>query len=113
MVLLLVTAPWLLGRGVTAGALVGALAYLTQSLLPALQHLMHGLGAAGTRLAVVLRRLTLPGRLRARRHAPRPARRRRRRPCMLRGLPQAVIDTAPAKTARARSRPASAALELS
>lgn len=58
LVLLLVTTPWLLDRGVTPGALVGALAYLTQSLLPALQDLVHGLGASGSRLAVVLRRLT-------------------------------------------------------
>ncbi|UNO42345.1 ATP-binding cassette domain-containing protein [Streptomyces sp. MST-110588] len=57
LVLLLVTAPWLLERGVTAGALVGALAYLSQSLLPALHSLMHGLGTSGTRLGVVLRRL--------------------------------------------------------
>ncbi|GAA0398107.1 ABC transporter ATP-binding protein [Streptomyces luteireticuli] len=60
VVLLLVSAPWLLGRGVTPGALVGALAYLTQSLLPALQDLVHGVGTSGARLAVVLRRLTLP-----------------------------------------------------
>ncbi|KOT89567.1 ABC transporter ATP-binding protein [Streptomyces sp. NRRL F-5755] len=58
IVLLLLGAPWLLGRGVTPGALVGALAYLTQSLLPALHSLMHGLGTSGTRLGVVLRRLT-------------------------------------------------------
>ncbi|WKK22198.1 ABC transporter ATP-binding protein [Streptomyces olivoreticuli] len=58
LVLLLVTTPWLLDRGVTPGALVGALAYLTQSLLPALQDLVHGLGASGSRLAVVIRRLT-------------------------------------------------------
>ncbi|MER6025948.1 ABC transporter ATP-binding protein [Streptomyces sp. NPDC001851] len=57
-VLLLVTAPWLLGRGVTPGALVGALAYVTQSLLPALHNLVHGLGTSGSRLTVVLRRLT-------------------------------------------------------
>ncbi|MFI8994922.1 ATP-binding cassette domain-containing protein [Streptomyces sp. NPDC053542] len=57
VVLLLVTAPWLLENGVTPGALVGALAYLTQSMLPALQALMHGLGTSGTRLGVVLRRL--------------------------------------------------------
>ncbi|WP_342668096.1 ATP-binding cassette domain-containing protein [Streptomyces violens] len=62
VVLLLVTAPWLLGNGVTPGALVGALAYLTQSMLPALQALMHGLGTSGTRLGVVLRRLTGAGR---------------------------------------------------
>jgi ATP-binding cassette subfamily C protein len=57
IVLLLATAPWLLGHGVTPGSLVGALAYVTQSLLPALQNLVHGLGTSGSRLAVVLRRL--------------------------------------------------------
>lgn len=57
IVLLLATAPWLLGHGVTPGGLVGALAYVTQSLLPALQNLVHGLGTSGSRLAVVLRRL--------------------------------------------------------
>ncbi|GAA2925368.1 hypothetical protein GCM10020221_21710 [Streptomyces thioluteus] len=59
VVLLLVSAPWLLDRGVTAGALVGALAYLTQSLLPALQDLVRGVGTSGARLTVVLRRLAL------------------------------------------------------
>lgn len=54
--LLLAAAPWLLGRGVTAGALMGALAYLVQALLPALHTLMTALGAAGTRLLVVLER---------------------------------------------------------
>lgn len=57
IVLLLVCTPWLLSRGVTTGALVGALAYVTQSLLPALHNLVHGLGTSGSRLAVVLRRL--------------------------------------------------------
>ncbi|MGW8376382.1 ABC transporter ATP-binding protein [Streptomyces sp. ODS28] len=57
VVLLLVLAPWLLRHGVTAGALAGALTYLTQSLLPALHSLMHGLGGAGARLTVVLGRL--------------------------------------------------------
>ncbi|WP_306496693.1 ATP-binding cassette domain-containing protein [Streptomyces sp. YU58] len=57
IVLLLVAAPWLLDRGVTPGALVGALAYVTQSLLPALNSLVHGLGTSGSRLVVVLRRL--------------------------------------------------------
>lgn len=56
--LLLVSAPWLLRRGLTTGALLGALTYLTQALLPALHTLMNALGAAGTRLLVVLRRLT-------------------------------------------------------
>jgi ATP-binding cassette subfamily C protein len=58
LVLLLATAPWLLGHGVSTGALVGALAYVTQSLLPALRNLIHGLGTSGSRLTVVLRRLT-------------------------------------------------------
>ncbi|GAA2261419.1 ATP-binding cassette domain-containing protein [Streptomyces indiaensis] len=57
IVLLLAAALWLLAHGVTAGALVGALAYVTQSLLPALRNLIHGLGTSGSRLTVVLRRL--------------------------------------------------------
>ncbi|MDW4905000.1 ABC transporter ATP-binding protein [Streptomyces sp. ADMS] len=61
VVLLLLAAPWLLRQGVTPGALVGALAYVTQSLLPALQNLVHGMGTSGSRLAVVLRRLVPPG----------------------------------------------------
>ncbi len=47
VLLLLVAAPWLLGHGVTAGALVGAMTYVTQSLLPALQSLVQGFGGAG------------------------------------------------------------------
>jgi ATP-binding cassette subfamily C protein len=40
-------------QGVTTGALMGALAYLVQSLLPALQAMMTAVGAAGSRLVVV------------------------------------------------------------
>ncbi|MEU2154979.1 ABC transporter ATP-binding protein [Streptomyces sp. NPDC019396] len=58
IVLLLAAAPWLLRQGVTAGALLGALTYLTQALLPALHTLMTGLGAAGARLLVILDHLT-------------------------------------------------------
>ncbi|MDJ0462879.1 ABC transporter ATP-binding protein [Streptomyces sp. H27-C3] len=58
VLLLLAATPWLLRQGLTAGTLVGALTYLMQSLLPALHTLMHALGAAGTRLLVVLDRLT-------------------------------------------------------
>ncbi|MEV6752352.1 ABC transporter ATP-binding protein [Streptomyces sp. NPDC051214] len=58
LVLLLATAPWLLNNGVTPGALVGAIAYVTQALLPALHNLIQGLGTSGSRLAIVLRRLT-------------------------------------------------------
>ncbi|WP_309052648.1 ABC transporter ATP-binding protein [Streptomyces sp.] len=58
--LLLAATPWLLRQGVTAGALVGALTYVLQSLLPALHTLMTVLGAAGARLFVILDRLTRP-----------------------------------------------------
>jgi ATP-binding cassette, subfamily C, bacterial len=58
IVILLFTAPWLLSsHRVTPGALLGALTYLTQFLQPALQNLVHTLGAAGTRLGVVLARI--------------------------------------------------------
>ncbi|WP_030606891.1 ABC transporter ATP-binding protein [Streptomyces sclerotialus] len=67
---LLAGAPWLLRNGVTAGALVGALTYLTQSLLPALSTLMTALGATGTRLLVVLDRLA--GRAPSPAHRPHP-----------------------------------------
>ncbi|MEV2275743.1 ABC transporter ATP-binding protein [Nocardiopsis sp. NPDC049922] len=56
VVLLLVATPWLRDQGVTTGALMGALAYLVQSLLPALQTMMTAVGAAGSRLVVVLDR---------------------------------------------------------
>ncbi|MEU3367513.1 ABC transporter ATP-binding protein [Streptomyces pseudogriseolus] len=59
---LLLAVPWLRGRGVTAGALLGAFTYLVQSLLPALHTLMTALGAAGSRLLVVLDRIIGPER---------------------------------------------------
>ncbi|GAA3398766.1 ABC transporter ATP-binding protein [Streptomyces roseoviridis] len=58
--LLLAAAPWLLRQGVTAGAMVGALTYVLQALLPALHTLVAVLGAAGARLFVILDRLTRP-----------------------------------------------------
>ncbi|MFE0427318.1 ATP-binding cassette domain-containing protein, partial [Streptomyces sp. NPDC058953] len=58
--LLLATAPWLLGRGLTTGELVGAFTYLTTSLGPALNALLAALGTAGGRLLVVLDRFTGP-----------------------------------------------------
>ncbi|MGW5351566.1 ATP-binding cassette domain-containing protein [Streptomyces sp. NPDC004031] len=62
LVLLLLAAPWLLSsHRLTPGALLGAFAYLTQSLQPALQNLVHTLGAAGTRLGVILTRLAPAG----------------------------------------------------
>ncbi len=60
VVLLVFAAPWLVDHGVGAGALVGAMTYLTQSLLPALRELAYGFGTGGSRLTVVLRRLAPP-----------------------------------------------------
>ncbi|AQS72423.1 ABC transporter ATP-binding protein [Streptomyces pactum] len=60
VLLLLVAVPWLRDRGVTTGALLGAFTYLAQALLPALHTLMTAIGAAGTRLLVVLDRFTAP-----------------------------------------------------
>jgi ATP-binding cassette subfamily C protein len=60
LVLLLAGTPWLLDHGVTPGAVLGALAYVSQSLLPALTGLIHGVGTSGSRLTVVLRRLSPP-----------------------------------------------------
>ncbi|MFJ8776766.1 ATP-binding cassette domain-containing protein [Streptomyces microflavus] len=56
--LLLLGAPWLLRSGLTPGALVGALTYLTQALAPAVQALMTMLSTVGGRLLVVLDRFT-------------------------------------------------------
>ncbi|MGH3692441.1 MAG: ABC transporter ATP-binding protein [Pseudonocardiaceae bacterium] len=58
---LLVGAPWLLGTGVTLGAIAGGLIYLTQGLLPALRALVDGLGAGGLKLVVTLDRLVEAG----------------------------------------------------
>ncbi|MGH3822632.1 MAG: ABC transporter ATP-binding protein [Pseudonocardiaceae bacterium] len=58
---LLVGAQWLLGTGVTLGAIAGGLIYLTQGLLPALRALVDGLGAGGLKLVVTLDRLVEAG----------------------------------------------------
>ncbi|OIK04252.1 ABC transporter ATP-binding protein [Streptomyces monashensis] len=99
VVLLLVTTPWLLRHGVSAGALVGALAYVTQSLLPALQNLVHGLGTSGSRLTVALRRLTTP--------TPRPLPRTQTPPTADHDQPQ------PARARRTTAAPALALASLS
>ncbi|MDN3292932.1 ABC transporter ATP-binding protein [Streptomyces ficellus] len=71
VIALLLATPWLLRRGVTAGTLLGALTYLIQALLPALDALMTALGTAGTRLLVVLERFTAaPSELPARPERP-------------------------------------------
>lgn len=60
VIALLAATPWLLGHGVTTGALAGGLTYVMQALLPALNTLMTALGSAGTRLLVVLERFCEP-----------------------------------------------------
>ncbi|SEG23854.1 ATP-binding cassette, subfamily C [Nonomuraea solani] len=57
VVLVLAGTPWLLDGGVGAGVIVGTLAYVTQSLAPALGGLVQGLGVSGIRLAASLGRI--------------------------------------------------------
>ncbi|MFG1917402.1 ATP-binding cassette domain-containing protein [Micromonospora sp. NPDC048898] len=54
LVVLLVAAPWLVERGLTAGAVLGALIYVSTGLQPALHTLVQGLGGGGLRYAVTL-----------------------------------------------------------
>ncbi|MGW0550838.1 ATP-binding cassette domain-containing protein [Streptomyces altiplanensis] len=57
LVLVLAAAPWLVQRGVTAGAVLGAVTYVSQGLQPALQGLVQGLGGSGLWLLVTLGRI--------------------------------------------------------
>ncbi|MEV4217578.1 ABC transporter ATP-binding protein [Nonomuraea sp. NPDC049725] len=58
VVLVLAGTPRLLAGGAGAGVIVGTLAYVTQSLAPALNGLIQGLGVSGVRLAATLARIT-------------------------------------------------------
>ncbi|MDF5752287.1 ABC transporter ATP-binding protein [Spongiactinospora sp. TRM90649] len=57
VVLVLAGTPWLLDNGAAAGTIVGALAYVTQSLSPALNGLVEGVGVSGVRLMASLDRI--------------------------------------------------------
>lgn len=57
LVVLLAAAPWLVGRGIGAGALLGAMVYVRQGLVPALHLLMTGLATGGLRYGITLRRI--------------------------------------------------------
>lgn len=57
LVLILILAPWLLRRGLSAGELVGAVTYMTTTLDPALRGLTGILGGWGGQLSVLLRRI--------------------------------------------------------
>ena len=61
MLLILLAARTLLRHGLTAGALVGALTYVTVNLEPALRTLVQGVGASALRLSVAIRRLAEGG----------------------------------------------------
>ncbi|MEU7852236.1 ATP-binding cassette domain-containing protein [Nonomuraea sp. NPDC049141] len=61
VVLVLGGTPWLLSGGAGAGVVVGALAYVTQSLAPALNGLVQGLGVSGVSLVATLRRIATSG----------------------------------------------------
>ncbi|MGJ6965759.1 ATP-binding cassette domain-containing protein [Streptosporangium sp. G11] len=61
VLLVLAGTPWLIGEGAGAGVILGALAYVTQSLTPALGNLVEGLGINGVRLRVALGRLLRDG----------------------------------------------------
>ncbi|MGW1075613.1 ATP-binding cassette domain-containing protein [Streptomyces sp. NPDC002537] len=61
LLLVVAAAPWLLRHGMTAGGIMGGLAYVTQGLLPALRTLVQGLGGSGIRLSVALHRICETG----------------------------------------------------
>ncbi|GAB3839477.1 hypothetical protein GCM10029963_06780 [Micromonospora andamanensis] len=77
VVVLLLAAPWLVRRGLSTGAVLGALVYVTTSLQPALHTLVQGLGGGGLRYAVTLERILRTCRpLRTATPRPRPPRNR-------------------------------------
>ncbi|MEV4251574.1 ATP-binding cassette domain-containing protein, partial [Spirillospora sp. NPDC049652] len=57
VVLLLIAVPWLGRHGVGAAMVIGALTYLTQSLVPAFGGLVRGLGVSAVRLGVAVDRV--------------------------------------------------------
>ncbi|GAA3235221.1 ABC transporter ATP-binding protein [Nonomuraea helvata] len=57
VMLVLAGTPWLLDGGLGPGVIVGTLAYVAQSLAPALGGLVQGLSVSGVRLAATLRRI--------------------------------------------------------
>lgn len=57
LVVLLAAGPWLVGHGLTAGAIMGALTYVLFGLQSALRTLMASFGDTGLRFVVTLRRI--------------------------------------------------------
>ncbi|MDF3150185.1 ABC transporter ATP-binding protein, partial [Streptomyces sp. T21Q-yed] len=57
LLLILIAAPWLVRSGVTTGAILGAVTYVSQALQPALQGFVQGLGSSGLWLLVTVGRM--------------------------------------------------------
>jgi ATP-binding cassette, subfamily B, bacterial RamB/AmfA len=57
ILLVLAAVPWMLRGGATAGQVIGALAYLTGGLQPALRTLVQGVGSSGVRMVITLERI--------------------------------------------------------
>jgi ATP-binding cassette, subfamily C, bacterial len=57
LIVVLAAGPWLVGKGVTAGAVLGGLTYVLFGLQPALSRLFGGLGGSGLRFVVTLSRV--------------------------------------------------------
>ncbi|WP_405966427.1 ABC transporter ATP-binding protein/permease [Streptomyces sp. NBC_00015] len=73
LLLVVLAAPILLAHGMTAGEIVGVLAYVLATLEPAIRLLVQGLGASWLRLAVAAERLADAARRPEPRPDPRPA----------------------------------------
>ncbi|MDR6974207.1 ATP-binding cassette subfamily C protein [Streptomyces sp. 3330] len=73
LLLVVLAAPRLLSHGMTAGEIVGVLAYVLATLEPAIRLLVQGLGASWLRLAVAAERLADAARRPEPRPDPRPA----------------------------------------
>ncbi|MEU8285273.1 ATP-binding cassette domain-containing protein [Micromonospora sp. NPDC048905] len=80
LVVLLAAAPWLVERGLTAGAVLGALIYVSTGLQPALHTLVQGLGGGGLRYVVTLENILRAGPAPAGPRRPGPASRTPRCP---------------------------------
>ncbi|MBB5870107.1 ATP-binding cassette subfamily C protein [Allocatelliglobosispora scoriae] len=57
LLILLAAAPWLISRGLSAGAVLGGLIYVQSGLRSALGTLINGLGGSGLRFIITLRRI--------------------------------------------------------
>jgi ATP-binding cassette subfamily C protein len=57
MLIVLFAGPWLVGHGLTTGAIMGGLTYILYGLQPALQTFIAGVGGSGLRFVVTLGRI--------------------------------------------------------